>query len=65
MFVVIADLACDLDPDSTVFFTFDWINLDRVVGFWVAEYAQTTQNKVNEYKYASGNKVAKAFISSD
>ncbi len=29
------------------------------------EYAQTTQNKVDAHKYASGNKVIKAFVSSD
>jgi hypothetical protein len=31
----------------------------------VAEYAQTTQNKIDAYEYASGNKVTKAFVSSD
>jgi hypothetical protein len=45
--------------------TFDWITLGRVAGFQVAEYAQTTQNKIDAYEYASGNKVTKAIISSD
>jgi hypothetical protein len=44
---------------------FDWITLGRVAGFRVAEYAQTTQNKIDAYEYASGNKVTKAFVSSD
>jgi hypothetical protein len=44
---------------------FDRICLGRIASFWVSEYAQTTQNKVNEHEYASGNKVIKAFVSSD
>ncbi len=45
--------------------TFDWITLGRVAGFRVVEYAQTTQNKIDGYEYASGNKATKAFVSSD
>ncbi len=63
--MVIANLACDSDPNSKVSITFHWLALARVSGFQVGEYAQTTQNKVDEHKYASGNKVVKAFISSD
>ena len=33
-----------------------------MAGFWVAEYARTTQNKVDEFEYASGNRVIKAFV---
>jgi hypothetical protein len=65
MFVAIANCACDLDRDSAESVTFDWITLGRVVGFRVAEYAQTTQNKIDAYEYASGNKATKAFVSSD
>ncbi len=42
-----------------------FFNLIRVSGFRVAEYAQTTQTKVDEFEYASGNKVIKAFIPTD
>jgi hypothetical protein len=44
---------------------FDFFNLIRVGGFRVAEYAQKTQTRVDEYKYPSGSKVVKAFISLD
>jgi hypothetical protein len=65
MFIAIANCACDLDQNSAESVTFDWITLRRVVGFQVAEYAQTTQNKIDAYEYASGNKATKAFVSSD
>jgi hypothetical protein len=44
---------------------FDFFNLKRVGGFRVAEYAQKTQTKVDEFEYASGNKIIKAFIATD
>jgi len=44
---------------------FDFFNLIRVGGFRVTEYAQKTQTKVDEFEYASGNKVVKAFTSID
>ncbi len=65
MFVAIKNCACDLDQDSAESVTFDWITLGRVVGFQVAEYAQTTQTKNDVYEFASGNKATKAFVSSD
>ena len=65
MFVEIANQASDSDRDSAVSVTFDWITLGRVAGFRVAEYAQTTQNKVDEFEYASGNRVIKAFVLTD
>jgi hypothetical protein len=40
----------------------DFFNLIRVGGFRVAEYAQKTQTKINEFEYGSGNKVIKAFM---
>jgi hypothetical protein len=65
MFVAIANHACNLDRDSAECATFDWITLGRVVGFQVAEYAQTTQNKIDVHEYASGNKATKAVVPSD
>ena len=65
MFVAIANHASDSDIDSVESVIFDWITLGRVAGFRVAEYAQTTQDKVDEYEYASGNRVIKAFIPLD
>ena len=65
MFVESANLTCNSDHNSAVSVTFDWIALGRILGFWVAEYAQTTQSQIDTYEYASGNKVIKAFIPSD
>jgi hypothetical protein len=65
MFVEIANLACDSDHNSAVSVTLDWLALGRILGFRVAEYAQTTQSQVDEYEYASGKKVIKAFIPSN
>jgi hypothetical protein len=65
MFVEIVNLACDSDHNSAVSVTFDWLALGRILGLRVAEYAQTTQSQVDEYEYASGKKVIKAFIPSD
>ena len=65
MFVEMANLTCDSDSNSAISVTFDWLALGRILGFRVAEYAQTTQSQVDAYEYASGNKVIKAFIPSD
>ena len=65
MFVEIANLACNSDHNSVVSVTFDWLALGRILGLWVAEYAQTTQSQIDEYKHAPGNKVIKAFIPLD
>lgn len=65
IFVAIASHACDSDRDSAESVIFDWITLGRVAGFRVAEYAQTTQDRIDEYEYPSGNRVVKAFIPSD
>jgi hypothetical protein len=65
MYVEIANLACNSDHNSAVSVTFDWLALGRILGFRVAEYAQTTQSQIDAYEYASGNKVIKAFIPSD
>ena len=65
MFVEIANLGCNSDHNSVFSVMFDWLALGRIIGFWVAEYAQTTQSQIDAYEYASGNKVIKAFIPPD
>ena len=65
MLVEIANLACNFDHNSAVSIMFDWLALERTLGLWVMENAQTTRSQIDEYKYASGNKVIKAFIPSD
>jgi hypothetical protein len=51
--------------DSAVSVIFDIFCLIRITGFWVAEYAQTTQAKVNLHEYPSVNQVVKAFLPMD
>ena len=51
--------------DSVHSVLFGFFNLIRIGGFRVLEYVQKTQTKIKEFKYASGNKVVKAFIPSD
>ncbi len=51
--------------DSVDSALFDFLNLIRVGGFRVAEYAHKTQREVDEYEYPSGSKVIKAFTSLD
>ena len=65
MYVAMAKLANASDQDSAELVTFDWFNIIKYTGFRVVEYAQTTQSKVDEFKYASGNKVVKAFVATD
>ena len=65
MYVEIAKRAEASQKDSEDSVLFDCFNLIRVGGFRVAEYAQKTQNKINEFEYGSGNKVVKAFIPTD
>ncbi len=60
-----AKLASISDQDSAESLTFDWFNIIKYMGFRVAEYAQMTQSKVDEFEYASGNKVVKAFVAND
>ena len=57
MFFEIANLACDSGQTSVVSITFDWLALGRILGLRVVEYDQTTQSQLNQYEYASGNKV--------
>ncbi len=51
--------------DSVDSVLFDFFNLIRVGGFRVAEFAQKTQTKIDEFGYGSGNKVFKAFVPTD
>ena len=65
MYVEMARRAKASSRDSIDAVLFDFLNLIRVGGFRFAEYAQKTQTKVDEFEYASGNKVIKAFIAID
>jgi hypothetical protein len=65
MYVEIAKRAEASKKDSVDSVLFDCFNLIRVGGFRVAEYAQKTQNKIDEFEYGLGNKVVKAFIPTD
>ena len=60
-----AKLASILDQDSAESATFDWFNIIKYMGLRAAEYAQTTQSKVDEFEYALGNKVVKAFVANN
>ena len=60
-----AKLAKESAADSAKTVVFQFFNLIKVAGFRLAEYAQTTERKVDEFEYASGNKVIKAFIPTD
>ena len=62
MHVALAKLAKESLPDLVESVVFKIFNLIRVAGFRVAEYAQTTQTRVNKFEYASGNRAIKAFI---
>jgi hypothetical protein len=65
MYVEMAKCAEASPRDSVDSVLFDFFNLIRVGGFRVAEYAQKTQIKADEYEYPSGSKVIKAFTSLD
>ena len=65
MYVEMAKRAEISSQDSVDSVLFDFFNLIRVGGFRVAEYAQKTQTKINEFEYGSGNKVVKAFVPTD
>jgi hypothetical protein len=65
MYVAMAKLAKESAADSAETVVFQFFNLIKVAGFRLAEYAQTTQTKVDVFEYASGNKVIKAFIPTD
>ena len=63
MYAALAKLAKESLLDLAESVVFEFFNLiTRVTGFRVAEYAQTTQTRVNKFEYASGNRAIKAFI---
>jgi hypothetical protein len=65
MYVAMAKLANASDQDSAESVTFDWFNIIKYTQFRVVEYTQTTQSKLDEFEYSSGNKAVKAFVASD
>jgi hypothetical protein len=65
MYVEIAKHAGASPRDSVDPVLFGFFNLIRVGGSRVAEYAQKSQTKVDEYEYSLGSKVVKAFTSLD
>ncbi len=65
MYIEMAKRAEISSQDSVDSVLFDFFNLVRVGGFRVAEYAQKTQTKIDEFEYGSGNKVVKAFVPTD
>jgi hypothetical protein len=58
-------LARESKTDSAISNIFDIFCLIWITGFRVAEYAQTTQTKVDMHEYPSGNWVVKAFLPTD
>jgi hypothetical protein len=65
MYIEMAKHAKASSQDSVHSVLFDFFNLIIVGGFRVSEYTQKTQTKVDQFDYALGNKVVKAFIPSD
>ena len=65
MFASMEKLAKESLMDSAISVIFDIFCLIRITGFRVAEYAQTTQTKVDLHEYPSGNLVVKAFLPTD
>ncbi len=57
MYVDMVKVAKESAADSAETVVFQFFNLIKVAGFRLAEYAQTAQTKVDEFEYASGNKV--------
>jgi hypothetical protein len=65
MFVNMGKLAAILPKNSANAVLRDWFCLIRICGFRVAEYAQTTQTKIDMHQYSSGKEVIKAFLPGD
>lgn len=65
MFAAMEKLAKESPLDSAVSVIFDIFCLIRITGFRVAEYAQTTQGRIDIHEYPSGNQVVKAFLPTD
>ena len=65
MFVNMGRLAAISPKNSANSVLHDWFCLIRICGFRVAEYAQTTQTKIDVHQYSSGKEVIKAFLPGD
>jgi hypothetical protein len=65
MFVNMGKLAVILTKNLANSVLHDWFCLISICGFRVAEYAQTTQTKVDMHQYSSGKEVIKAFLPGD
>jgi hypothetical protein len=65
MFINMGKLAAMSPKYSANSVLHDWFFLIRICGFRVAEYAQTTQTKINLHQYSSGKEVIKAFLPGD
>jgi hypothetical protein len=65
MYIEMAKRAKTSSQDYVHSVLFDFFNLIKVGGFRVSGYAQKTKTKVDQFDYALGNKVDKAFIPSD
>ncbi len=62
IFAAMEKLAKESSMDSADSVIFEIFCLIRITGFWVAEYAQTTQAKVNLHEYPASNQVVKVFL---
>jgi hypothetical protein len=65
MFINMGKLAAIFSKNSANLVLHDWFCLIRICGFRVAEYAQTTQTKINVHQNSSGKEVIKAFLPGD
>jgi hypothetical protein len=65
MFVNMGKLAAISPKNSANSVLHDWFCLIRICGFSVAEYAQTSQTKIDVHQYSSGKEVIKAFLPGD
>jgi hypothetical protein len=65
MFVNMGKLAAILPKNLANSVLHDCFCLIRICGFRVAEYAQTTQTKIDVHQYSSGKEVINAFLPGD
>ena len=65
MFVNMGKLAAISPKNLANSVLHDWFCLIRICGFRVAEYAQTTQTKIDTHQYSSGKEVTKVFLPGD
>ncbi len=65
MFAQMGANAAKSHVDSIDQVIFDFFSLIRICGFRVAEYAQTTQTKIDYHEYPSGKRIIKGFLPTD